>query len=39
LVSLFYKDKIKDFVGIYSKHCDQNRFGELSREIKKAFHQ
>lgn len=37
LVFLFYKDKIKDFVGVYSKHCDKNRFGELKLEIKKYF--
>ncbi|OYT12853.1 MAG: hypothetical protein B6I19_08175 [Bacteroidetes bacterium 4572_114] len=37
LVFLFYKNKIKDFIGIYSQHCDKSRFGELKQEIKKHF--
>ncbi len=37
LVFLFYKDQIKDFIGIYSNHCDKNRFGELKQEINKYF--
>jgi len=37
LVMLYYKDHIKDFIGIYSKHCDETRFGELKQEIKKQF--
>ena len=34
---LFYGNTIYDFIGIYSKHCDQNRFKEFKTEIKKIF--
>ncbi len=37
LVSLFYKNEIIDFIGIYSEHCDKSRFGELKQEITKHF--
>lgn len=37
LVSLFYKNEIIDFIGIYSEHCDKSRFGELKQEIAKNF--
>jgi len=35
--SLFHQNKISDFIGIYSKHCDESRFGELKQEIQKVF--
>lgn len=38
MASLFYKGKIKEFVGVYSKHCDRSRFGELKQQIEKHFH-
>ncbi len=37
LVFLFYKNKIRDFIGIYSQHCDESRFSELKKEINKIF--
>jgi len=37
LVFLFFKDKVRDFIGIYSEHCATNRFSELRQEIKKTF--
>ena len=37
LTEIFIKDKVYNFIGIYSKHCDKNRFGELKKEIKKQF--
>ena len=37
LSSIFLKDTAQDFIGIYSEHCDRNRFNELAREIKKVF--
>ena len=37
LVMLYYKDHIKDFIGVYSKHCDKSRFGELKQQIRKQF--
>jgi len=37
LVFLFYKDKVRDFIGLYSEHCDMNRFSELRQQIKKIF--
>jgi hypothetical protein len=37
LTEIFIKDKVYDFIGIYSKHCDKARFGELKQEIKKTF--
>ena len=37
LASLFKKNKVKDFVGIYSEHCDTNRFPELKQHLKNTF--
>jgi len=37
LVMLYHKDHIRDFIGVYSKHCDETRFGELKQQIKKQF--
>lgn len=37
LVFLYFNDQVKDFIGIYSKHCDKSRFGELKQELKKQF--
>jgi len=33
----FVKDTVHDFIGIYSKHCDSNRFTELQEHIKEIF--
>jgi len=38
LVYLIEKNNTHDFIGIYSKHCDKNRFGELKEHIKTIFH-
>ncbi len=35
LASTFLGNSAQDFVGIYSNHCDKNRFGELKENIKK----
>lgn len=35
--SLFFKGKIKEFVGIYSEHCDKSKFGEFKQQIEKHF--
>jgi len=37
LASLFVKDDVWDFVGIYSEHCDKNRFKELQNHIEQTF--
>ncbi|MEN8116061.1 MAG: hypothetical protein ABFS16_03740 [Bacteroidota bacterium] len=37
LTSIFKKGTTQDFIGIYSKHCDKNRFDELKEEIQKTF--
>jgi len=37
MVSLFYKNGVRDFIGIYSMHCDETRFGELKKQIKDIF--
>ena len=37
LTSIFLENKTQDFIGIYSEHCDKNRFGDLENEIKKVF--
>jgi hypothetical protein len=37
LSSIFVKNSTQDFIGIYSEHCDKNRFRELVKEIKKVF--
>ncbi|MEN8203913.1 MAG: hypothetical protein ABFS28_15040 [Bacteroidota bacterium] len=34
---LFVKEEVRDFIGIYSKHCDKSRFRELKEEIRKKF--
>ncbi len=33
----FWKDSVQDFVGIYSEHCDENRFEELKKGLKERF--
>ena len=33
----FLKEDVQDFVGIYSEHCDENRFTELQKELKVRF--
>jgi len=33
----FIKDTVKDFIGVYSSHCDQSRFAELKDNIKSIF--
>ena len=38
LVYLIEKNNVHDFIGIYSKHCDKNRFSELKDHIKTIFH-
>lgn len=37
LSTLFIKGEAKDFIGIYSEHCDENRFGELKKHIEQVF--
>ena len=37
LSHFFVKDTVEDFIGIYSKHCDKNRFNELKENIEKVF--
>jgi len=37
IVSLFYKNGVRDFIGIYSLHCDETRFGELKKQISSIF--
>ena len=37
LAEIFIDEEMFDFIGIYSKHCDKNRFGELKKEITKQF--
>lgn len=39
LTYLFYGDSILDFAGVYSTHCDQNRFVEFKTELEKEFAQ
>ncbi|MEN8155666.1 MAG: hypothetical protein ABFS10_01855 [Bacteroidota bacterium] len=34
---LFVKEEVTDFIGIYSKHCDQSRFNDLKEEIHNRF--
>jgi hypothetical protein len=29
--------EVNDFIGIYTKHCDQSRFNDLKKEIRKIF--
>lgn len=35
LVSVFTKDKVHDFAGIYSKHCEESRLPEFKLHIEK----
>jgi hypothetical protein len=37
LASIFIENSTQDFIGIYSEHCDKNRFAELKEEIVKVF--
>ena len=37
LTYMIYKNQVRDFVGIYSKHCEQARLGELKKEIETTF--
>ncbi len=37
-VSLFIKEEAHSFIGIYSKHCDKTRFGDLKKEISENFY-
>jgi hypothetical protein len=37
IVTLFYKNGVRDFIGIYSLHCDETRFGELKKQISSIF--
>jgi len=37
LASIFVKNDVWDFVGIYSEHCDKNRFKELQGHIEQTF--
>ena len=37
LAEIFIDEDVFDFIGIYSKHCNKNRFKELRQEIIKQF--
>lgn len=37
LAEIFIDEDALDFIGVYSKHCDKERFAELKQEIKKQF--
>ncbi len=37
LAELFVDEDALDFIGIYSEHCDKERFAELKQQIKKQF--
>lgn len=37
LTHFFFKDKVQDFVGIYSEHCDETRFEEFEKELVRLF--
>ncbi len=37
LAEIFIDEDTLDFIGVYSKHCDKERFAELKQEIKKQF--
>jgi len=39
LTDMFIRNEMLDFVGVYSKHCDPTRFGELKKELKRYFEQ
>ncbi len=34
---IFIKDKVQDFIGVYSEHCDKNRFEDIKQHIKEVF--
>jgi hypothetical protein len=37
LTDMFYRNDVLDFIGIYSEHCDESRFGELKQQIAELF--
>lgn len=37
LSQLFTNNRVYDFVGIYSEHCDESRLGEFKKHIDKIF--
>jgi len=37
LSQLFFKDRVYDFAGIYSQHCDETRLAEFKSNIDKIF--
>ncbi len=37
LVAFFYKNTVKDFIGVYSMHCEENRFAELKKQLNSIF--
>ena len=37
LAEIFIDKDVYDFIGVYSKHCDKERFAELKQQIKKQF--
>jgi len=39
LASLFYRNTVIDFIGIYSEHCDNSRLSEFKKEIQQLFNQ
>jgi len=39
LTDIYIKNEMIDFIGIYSKHCDQNRFSELKQQIALIYNQ
>ncbi len=39
LTDMFIRNEMIDFIGLYSKHCDKARFGELKQELTKQFEQ
>jgi len=37
LTSLFFRNQVIDFVGVYSEHCEKERLTEFKNEIEKIF--
>lgn len=37
LASLFFRNQVIDFVGVYSEHCETERLVEFKNEVKKIF--
>lgn len=37
LADMYYNNDTLNFIGIYSKDCDKNRFGELKEKIREQF--